>query len=101
MPEFSETSEADPIDPPVPIPDVPGADAGAEGLPPRSALSLRQRIVVESSAVGDIALRTAASSVLSTTVAPAVVATALLRVNSGSERSNLNFYAELAADMTR
>lgn len=98
MPEFSETSEADPIDPPVPIPDVPGADAGAEGLPPRSVLSLRQRIVVDSSALGDIALRTAASSVLSTTVAPAVVATALLRVNSGSERSNLNFYAELAAE---
>lgn len=89
---------ADPIDPPVPIPNVPGADAGAEGLPPRTALSPRQRLIVESSAIGDIALRTAVASVLCTTVAPAVAATALRRVDSGSERSNLNFYAELAAE---
>jgi pimeloyl-ACP methyl ester carboxylesterase len=90
--------QGDPIDPPVPIPDVPGADAGAEGLPPRSALSVRQRIVVESSAIGDVALRTAVASVLSTTVAPAVIAGNLRRVNSGGERSNLNFYAELGAE---
>ncbi len=96
--ETSGTSETDPIDPPVPIPDVPGGEAGAEGLPPLSALSLRQRLVVESSAVGDIALRTYASSLLSTTVAPAVVAHALRRLDSGGERANLNFYAELAAE---
>ncbi|WP_158018884.1 alpha/beta hydrolase [Mycobacterium basiliense] len=95
---MSGTSKADPIDPPVPIPDVPGGDAGTEGLPPSSALSLRQRIVVDASAVSDIALRTAVSSALSTTVAPAVVATALCRVDSGSERSNLMFYAELGAE---
>ncbi|EUA91548.1 hypothetical protein I551_1976 [Mycobacterium ulcerans str. Harvey] len=65
---------------------------------PLSALSLRQRLVVESSAVRDIALRTYASSLLSTTVAPAVVAHALRRLDSGGERANLNFYAELAAE---
>lgn len=96
--EIGAESPADPIDPPVPLPNVPGADAGAEGLPPLSALSPRQRLVVESSAIGDIALRTAVSSVLCTTVAPAVVATAMHRADSGSERSNLNFYAELAAE---
>ncbi|OBI77651.1 alpha/beta hydrolase family protein [Mycobacterium asiaticum] len=89
---------ADPINPPVPIPDVPGADAGGEGLPPRSALSARQRLVVEASAVGDLALRTTASSLLATTVAPAVVGANLCRTGSRDERGKLRFYAELAAD---
>jgi hypothetical protein len=35
------TPDADPLGSPVPVPDVPGADAGAEGLPPRTALSPR------------------------------------------------------------
>jgi pimeloyl-ACP methyl ester carboxylesterase len=88
------TPEPDPVDPPVPVPDVPGADvpAGADGLPPRSALSPRQRMVVEASAIGDLALRTWVASVLATTVTPAVLAT-----RSGSERDDLRFYAELAA----
>ncbi|BBX98596.1 alpha/beta hydrolase family protein [Mycobacterium lacus] len=88
------------IGPPVRIPDVPGADvpSGAKGLPPRSALSPRQRIVVDASAIADLTLRTAVASVLSATVAPAVAVTALRHVKSGSERSNLGFYAELAAE---
>ena len=91
--------DTDPIDPPIAIPDVPGADvpAGAGGLPPRSALSPRQRMVVEASAIGDLALRTWVASVLATTVAPVVIATNL-RQAGGAERSNLNFYAELAAE---
>jgi pimeloyl-ACP methyl ester carboxylesterase len=90
---------ADPIDPPVPVPDVAGADLGpgAGGLPPHSALSPRQRMVVEASAIGDLALRTWVSSLLTTTVAPAVVATALRRSEAATERGNLNFYAELGA----
>jgi len=81
----------------MPVPDVPGADVptGAEGLPPRSALSPRQRVVVEASAISDLALRTAIASVLSATVAPAVIATS---VRSGSERDTLRFYAELGAE---
>ncbi len=91
------TPDTDPVGPPVPVPDVPGADvpAGAEGLPPRSVLSPRQRMVLEAAAIGDLALRTWVASVLSTTVTPAVIATS---VRSGSERDNLRFYAELAAD---
>jgi pimeloyl-ACP methyl ester carboxylesterase len=100
MSETFSPSEGDAIDPPVPIPDVPGADvpSGAEGLPPRSALSPRQRVVVDASAIGDLALRTAAASVLCTTVVPAVLADALRHGKSGSERDNLAFYAELAAE---
>ncbi|HWF28041.1 MAG TPA: alpha/beta fold hydrolase [Mycobacterium sp.] len=94
------TRETDPIDPPIPVPDVPGADvtAHADGLPPRSALSPRERMVVEASAVGDLALRTWVASVLATTVAPIVLATSVRQTGSATERGNLNFYAELAAD---
>jgi pimeloyl-ACP methyl ester carboxylesterase len=96
------TSDTDPIDPPIPVPDVPGApDArvspGAGGLPPRSALSPRERMVVEASAIGDLALRTWVASLLATTVAPVVIATSVGHTRSGTERGNLNFYAELAA----
>ncbi|MGA8254127.1 MAG: alpha/beta fold hydrolase [Mycobacterium sp.] len=75
-----------------------GADVppSADGLPARSDLSPRQRAAVDVSAIGDLALRTAASSLLSTTVAPAVVANAMR--HPGGERSNLAFYAELAAE---
>jgi hypothetical protein len=85
----------------IPVPDAPGAlgadvPADAQVLPSRSALSPRQRVVVDVSAIGDLALRTAAASVLSTTVAPAVVAHAMR--HPGGERRNLGFYAELAAE---
>jgi len=52
-------------------------------------------MVVDASAIGDLALRTWVASVLATTVTPAVIATS---VRSGSERENLRFYAELAAE---
>jgi dienelactone hydrolase len=88
-------------EPPIPDPDVPGAlgadvPPGAEGLPARSALSPRQRVVVDLSAIGDLASRTVAASALATTVAPAVVAHAIR--HPGAERRNLAFYAELAAE---
>lgn len=93
--------DTNPIDPPGPADALPdtfaGADAPVSGLPPRSALSPRQRMVVEASALGDLALRTWVSSLLSATVAPFVVAAALRQPDSSSERANLNFYAELAA----
>lgn len=95
------------IDPPIPVPDIPGtfkdAFQGADvpidvgGLPPAAALSPRQRMVVEGSAVGDLALRTWVSSLLTATVAPAVVASTLRHSNARAERANLNFYAELGA----
>src|ERR1700744_4179279 len=96
MSQKFQSSDASPIDPLIPAPDVPGADVADAGLPPRSALSPRQRLLVDASALGDLALRTAVSSVLSTTGAPAVIAHALR--GPGNERDNLGFYAELAAD---
>jgi pimeloyl-ACP methyl ester carboxylesterase len=99
------TPDPDPIDPHIPIPDVPGGwggqvPSGANPLPPRSALSPRQRLVVDASAIGDLALRTCVSSILATTVAPSVVANAVTHSSAGaaSERSRLSFYAELAAE---
>ena len=61
-----------PVDPPIPVPDVPGADAGARGLPRRVDLTLRQRLIVDSSAIADLGLRTAIASLLSATMVPAV-----------------------------
>jgi alpha/beta hydrolase fold len=84
----------------VTVPDVPGADvvASADGLPPRAALSPRQRMIVDASAIGDLALRTWVASVLATTVTPAVLINSVRHTRSGSERGNLSFYAELAAE---
>jgi len=99
MSEISDlVGDADPISPPLPIPDVPGGDVGVEGLPARSALSPRQRLVVEASAISDVALRTTASALLAATVAPVVVGSNLRRGDSASERDKLRFYAELGAE---
>lgn len=89
------TSDADPLNPPIALPDVPGADTGAEGLPDLSALPLRQRAFVEATALSDIGLRTAVATMLAATMAPPVLATSN---QSRRERDNLRFYADLAAD---
>lgn len=93
-----DTFNAAPVDPPIPVPDVPGADAGPGGLPDRSDLSLGQRIVVDTSAVADIGLRTAIASLVGATMLPQVAASALRRTESHRERDNLRFYAELATE---
>jgi pimeloyl-ACP methyl ester carboxylesterase len=84
------------VDPPIPVPDVPGADASRGGLPRRVDLTLRQRLIVDSSAVADIALRTAIASMLGITMVPTVIGTAVRRSESRAERERLRFYAELA-----
>ena len=89
-------SDANPIDPSIPVPDVPGADAGARGLPHRADLTRRQRFIVDSSAAADIALRTAVASLLATTMLP-TLAGGLLRSQSRAEHTQLQFYAETAA----
>ncbi|MCB1264239.1 MAG: alpha/beta hydrolase family protein [Mycobacterium sp.] len=81
---------------PIPVPDVPGADAGAAGLPDRSELTRLQQVVVDSSAVADLALRTAISTLVGAAVAPTVVTTALRRSEARRERDNIAFYVELA-----
>ena len=88
-----DSSDAAPVDPPIPVPDVPGADAGARGLPRRVDLTLRQRLIVDSSAVADVALRTAIASLLSATMVPTVIGAAMRRSESRAERDHLRFYA--------
>jgi pimeloyl-ACP methyl ester carboxylesterase len=90
-------SDAAPVDPPIPVPDVPGADAGSRGLPRRIDLTIRQRLIVDSSAMADIALRTAIASLLSAAMVPTTFGTALRRSEARAERDNLRFYAELAS----
>lgn len=92
------TSDATPADSPIPVPDVPGADASAGGLPDRSALPPRQRVIVEASAVSDVGLRTAVATMLGAAMLPPVLGTAVRRSESHRERDNLGFYAELAAE---
>ena len=90
-------SDSAAVDPPIPVPDVPGADASARGLPRRVDLTLRQRLIVDSSAVADIALRTATASLLGATMVPTVLNTALRRSEPRAEHDHLRFYAELAS----
>jgi pimeloyl-ACP methyl ester carboxylesterase len=92
------TSDATPVNPPIPVPDMPGGDAGTGGLPERSALSARERLIVDTSSITDIGLRTAVASIISATVTPAVAAAVLHHNKSLRERNNLRFYAELAAE---
>jgi pimeloyl-ACP methyl ester carboxylesterase len=91
-PQISPEAEA----PTIPETDVPGADATARGLPRRVDLTARQRLIVDSSAIADLALRTSIASLLSATMAPSVVG-ALRRSESRTEHEHLEFYAELAA----
>jgi pimeloyl-ACP methyl ester carboxylesterase len=93
----SRDSDATPVDPPIPVPDLPGADATARGLPRRVDLTLRQRLIVDSSAVADIGLRTAIASLIGATMVPSVLATALRRSDARAELDHLRFYAELAS----
>ncbi len=81
---------------PIPIPDIPGADASSAGLPKRSDLTALQRVVVDTSAVADIGLRTAISTILGVAVAPAVLSTAVRGSEARKERANIAFYADLA-----
>ena len=90
-------SDVVPVDRLIPIPDVAGADAGAQGLPDPSELSLRQRMIVESSALADLWLRTAVASMVGAAMIPPIVAEAI-RHSPRRERKNLRFYAELGAE---
>ena len=90
------TSKAAPVDPPIPVPDVPGGEADSRGLPRRIDLTLRQRLIVDSSAIADIALRTGVASMVGAAMLPSVIGSILHRPESRAERDNLRFYGELA-----
>ncbi|OBB62219.1 peptidase [Mycobacterium sp. 852013-51886_SCH5428379] len=91
------TQSADPVDPPIPVPDVPGGDAGATGLPRRADLSLGQRLVVDASAVADLALRTGVASLVGAAMLPTVAAAVFQRDAGRLEAEHMRFYADLAA----
>ncbi|MCG5432084.1 prolyl oligopeptidase family serine peptidase [Mycobacterium sp. MYCO198283] len=91
------TTDVAPLDPPVPLPDVAGADAGPHGLPDRSELSLRNRLIVDSSALADVALRTALASLVGGAMLGPMAATVLRPAAGRRERESLRCYAELAA----
>lgn len=86
-----------PVDPPIPVPDVPGADATARGLPRRSDLTLQQRMVVDASAVADLGLRTAVASVVGAAMLPRLAGAALHPNRVHDEDAALDFYIDLAA----
>ena len=86
-----------PVEMPIPVPDVPGADADSAGLPQRSDLTAFQRIVVDTSAAADIGLRTAISTLVGAAVAPTILTTALHRSQARQERENIAFYVDMAS----
>jgi hypothetical protein len=93
----STSNTTAPVDPPIPVPDVPGADATPGGLPRREDLSLRQKLIVDSSAVADLGLRTMIASIVGAAMLPRVAATVMRPADQRAERDGLRFYAELAA----
>lgn len=86
----------DAFNPPVPVPDVAGADATARGLPRRADLTWQQKLIVDSSAVADLGLRTALASVIGAGMIPRMAAS-VVRNQAGDDPDALRFYAELAA----
>jgi pimeloyl-ACP methyl ester carboxylesterase len=93
----SQPDAAAPVDPPIPVPDIAGADASIGGLPRRIDLTLQQKLIVDSSALADLGLRTAIASLVGAAMLPRVAAAALRPNDTRTERAALRFYAELAA----
>ncbi|BBZ26347.1 peptidase [Mycolicibacterium madagascariense] len=93
----SRPNAAAPVDPPLPVPDVSGADASVRGLPRRVDLTWQQKLVVDSSAAADLGLRTAIASLVGAAMLPRLAVSALRSGDTRSERDALSFYAELAA----
>ncbi|MCV7194254.1 alpha/beta hydrolase [Mycolicibacterium brumae] len=79
------------------MPDVAGGEATARGLPRRQDLTLRQRAVVDASAVADLGLRTAIASLVGAAMLPPVFGALLGRGELAAERRRLEFFAEVAA----
>ena len=62
-----------------------------------ASTTLRQRLIVDSSAVADIGLRTTIASIVGAAMLPQIARAVLRPSESRTERENLRFYAELAA----
>ena len=85
------------FEPPLTFPDVPGADATAHGLPRRADLTWQQRLIVDSSAVADLGLRTALASVVGAAMLPRVAGALMQPSTIAGDNDAMRFYAELAA----
>ncbi|MGV0635215.1 alpha/beta fold hydrolase [Mycolicibacillus trivialis] len=95
---MTTSTSTSPVDPALPVPDVPGGEADSRGLPDRSALTFGQRAVVDVSAVADLGLRTMVASLVGAAMTPPILTTALRGNRADVERENLRFYADLAAE---
>ncbi len=93
----SQSNTSAPVDPPIPVPDVAGADATPGGLPRRVDLTWQQKLVVDASAVADLGLRTAIASLVGAAMLPRVANAVMRPSGSRTEHEALRFYAELAA----
>jgi pimeloyl-ACP methyl ester carboxylesterase len=89
--------QSDAIDPPFVVPDVAGADATTRGLPRRADLTWQQRLIVDSSAVADLGLRTVMASVVGAAMVPRIAGAMLRPAGVRGEHDAMRFYAELAA----
>jgi pimeloyl-ACP methyl ester carboxylesterase len=89
---------AEPVDPPIPVPDVAGADATMGGLPRRVDLTRQQKLIVDSSAIADLGLRTAIASLVGAAMLPRVAGAVLRPKDVRAEREAADFYAALAAE---
>ncbi len=74
------------VDPPIPVPDVAGADATRGGLPRRVDLTMQQKLIVDSSAIADLGLRTAIASLVGAAMLPRVASAALRPRDTRAER---------------
>ncbi|MBI3223420.1 MAG: alpha/beta hydrolase, partial [Mycolicibacterium cosmeticum] len=96
MTEPAQVPGAPPSVPPIPVPDIAGADATARGLPRRVDLTWQQRLVVDASAIADLGLRTTVASIIGAAMLPRLVGAALHP--SGVAAEELDFYIDLAAE---
>ncbi len=80
----SQPDVAAPVDPPIPVPDVAGADATID-------LTLQQKLTVDSSAVADLGLRTAIASLVGVAMLPRVAGAALRPNDTRAERDATKF----------
>lgn len=81
--------------PPIPVPDVPGADS--RGLPRRIDLTWQQRLLVDASAVADLGLRTTIASIVGAAMLPRLASAVLQPSRVHAEEHALDFYIDLAA----
>lgn len=76
---------------------MPGADAGARGLPRRIDLTWQQKLLVDASAIADLGLRTAVASIVGAAMVPKLVDAALHPARVAAQDAALDFYVDLAA----